>query len=43
MVQDGARIAQLIIAKYEPISWQVVSVLDETARGEAGHGSTGQI
>ncbi|TDG95715.1 dUTP diphosphatase [Cardinium endosymbiont of Culicoides punctatus] len=40
-VQNGDRIAQLIIAKYEQICWKVVSVLDETARGIGGHGSTG--
>lgn len=42
IVQDGDRIAQLIIAKYEQIVWEVVSVLNETARGVGGHGSTGK-
>jgi dUTP pyrophosphatase len=42
IVQNGDRISQLVIAKYESIVWQEVPVLDETARGERGHGSTGK-
>lgn len=42
IIQDGDRIAQLVIAKYEQIFWEAVSVLDETARGVGGHGSTGK-
>jgi len=41
-IQDGERIAQLVIAKHETISWEEVSVLDETERGEGGFGSTGK-
>lgn len=40
-INDGERIAQLVIAKHERVSWQEVSVLDETARGAGGFGSTG--
>jgi len=41
VIQDGERVAQLIIAKHERIIWQEVTVLDETARGSGGFGSTG--
>jgi dUTP pyrophosphatase len=41
IVQDGERVAQLIIAKHEHISWKEVTVLDETERGSGGFGSTG--
>lgn len=41
-IQDGERIAQLVIAKHETISWEEVTVLDETERGEGGFGSTGK-
>lgn len=41
-IQDGERIAQLVIAKHESISWEEVSILDETERGEGGFGSTGK-
>lgn len=41
IVADGERIAQLVIAKHERVSWQEVSVLDETERGAGGFGSTG--
>ncbi len=40
-INDGERIAQLVIAKHERIDWQEVEVLDETARGTGGFGSTG--
>lgn len=41
IVQDGERIAQLVIAKHERVAWQEVDILDETARGTGGFGSTG--
>ena len=41
IVNDGERIAQLIIAKHERVNWQEVTVLNETARGADGFGSTG--
>ena len=41
IIKDGERIAQLVIAKYERISWQEVDDLDETDRGSGGFGQTG--
>jgi dUTP pyrophosphatase len=41
VVQPGERIAQMVIAKYEKITWNEVAVLDETERGAGGFGSTG--
>ena len=41
VINDGERIAQLIIAKHEHVSWQEVKVLSETERGTGGFGSTG--
>jgi dUTP pyrophosphatase len=41
VINDGERIAQLIIAKHERINWQEVTVLSETERGSSGFGSTG--
>ncbi len=40
-IEDGERIAQLIIAKHERAQWEEVSVLSETDRGAGGFGSTG--
>lgn len=40
-INDGERIAQLVIAKHERVNWQEVSILDETERGAGGFGSTG--
>jgi dUTP pyrophosphatase len=40
-IQDGDRIAQLVIAAYHQIDWQEVTTLSETVRGTGGHGSTG--
>lgn len=41
-IKHGERIAQMIIAKHETASWQVVDQLGETARGVGGYGSTGK-
>lgn len=41
-IQDGERIAQLVIAKHEQAAWQEVSVLETTERGKGGFGSTGK-
>lgn len=41
VINDGERIAQLVIAKYEQATWKEVEVLDETERGAGGFGSTG--
>lgn len=40
-VNDGERIAQLVIAKHERVNWQEVNILDTTKRGSGGFGSTG--
>jgi dUTP pyrophosphatase len=40
-IEDGERIAQLVIAKHERADWQEVTTLSETSRGEGGFGSTG--
>lgn len=42
VIQPGERIAQMVVAKYEKVSWTEVSKLDETERGEGGFGSTGK-
>ncbi len=41
VVNDGERIAQLVIARYEQAELQLVDVLDETERGAGGYGHTG--
>lgn len=41
VVENGERIAQLVIAKHERAEWQQVEVLSKTDRGEGGFGSTG--
>lgn len=41
VVNDGERVAQLVIAKHERVNWKEVTVLDETERGSGGFGSTG--
>lgn len=40
-IQNGERIAQLVIAKHERAEWENVQELSETERGEGGFGSTG--
>ena len=41
VINDGERIAQMVIAKHEQISWQQTTSLDETSRGAGGFGHTG--
>ncbi|WP_025124076.1 dUTP diphosphatase [Myroides odoratimimus] len=41
VIENGERIAQMVIAKYEQIQWQPVKVLTDTERGAGGFGSTG--
>ena len=41
VVEDGERIAQMVIARYEQGVFEPVEVLDETERGEGGYGHTG--
>lgn len=40
-INDGERIAQMVIAKYEQISWEVVTELESTERGAGGFGHSG--
>ena len=40
-IENGERVAQLVIAKHERAAWQQVEVLGETKRGAGGFGSTG--
>lgn len=41
VIENGERVAQLVIAKYERIAWFETQQLNETTRGEGGFGSTG--
>src|SRR3990170_1734437 len=41
-INDGERIAQMVIAKNEQAEWIQVEQLEETSRGEGGFGSTGK-
>jgi dUTP pyrophosphatase len=40
-IEPGMRIAQLLVTKYEKVSWQPTETLSETERGAGGFGSTG--
>ena len=40
-INNGERIAQLVIAKHERAEWEEVELLTETSRGVGGFGSTG--
>ncbi|MDR1877189.1 MAG: dUTP diphosphatase [Flavobacteriaceae bacterium] len=40
-INDGERIAQLIIARHETVVWEEVEELSDTIRGEGGYGSSG--
>lgn len=42
VVNDGDRIAQMVVARYEQIEWSDVDVLDETERGDGGFGHSGR-
>lgn len=41
VVNDGERIAQLVVARYEQVEWSLVEQLDTTQRGEGGFGHSG--
>ena len=41
-VEDGMRVAQMVVARYSQFEWESVEDLDETARGAGGFGSTGK-
>ncbi|MHA6246828.1 dUTP diphosphatase [Pontibacter sp. CAU 1760] len=40
-VEDGERIAQMVVARYERVAWQEAEALTDTVRGAGGYGSTG--
>lgn len=40
-IENGDRIAQLVIAAYERVDWEQTDTLDETERGAGGFGHTG--
>ncbi len=42
-IQNGERIAQLIVAKHERVQWEIVDNINETARGAGGFGHTGKV
>ncbi len=42
VIEDGERIAQMVIARYEQISWNAVDELDQTERGAGGFGHSGK-
>ena len=42
VVEDGERIAQMVIARHEQAAWLQVEQLDETERGAGGFGHTGE-
>lgn len=41
-IEDGERIAQMVVAKHEQISWDPSESLSDTERGAGGYGSTGK-
>ena len=41
IIEDGERVAQMVIAKHEQANWEEVEILEETDRGTGGFGSTG--
>lgn len=42
VINDGERIAQMVVAKHEQVEWQPVETLEETERGAGGFGHSGQ-
>tara|TARA_B100000945_G_scaffold303891_1_gene288883 strand:- start:1962 stop:2396 length:435 start_codon:yes stop_codon:yes gene_type:complete len=41
VVEDGERIAQMIVSKHEKVEWEEADFLNDSARGSEGFGSTG--
>ena len=41
VINDGERIAQMVIARHETVEWNCVEALGETERGAGGFGHTG--
>ena len=42
LIEDGERIAQMVVAKHETVNWLEAAELSETERGAGGYGSTGK-
>ncbi len=42
VVENGERIAQMVITRHEQVTWDEVETLDSTGRGEGGFGHTGK-
>jgi len=42
IIEDGMRVAQMVVAQYTQFTWDTVNDLDDTSRGEGGFGSTGK-
>lgn len=42
VIEDGERIAQMVVARHEQVEWQPVEQLESTERGEGGFGHTGK-
>ncbi|MBQ7664251.1 MAG: dUTP diphosphatase [Bacteroidaceae bacterium] len=42
VINDGDRIAQMVVARHETVEWTPVEALDETERGAGGFGHTGK-
>lgn len=41
VINDGERVAQMVVARHEHVEWTEVEVLDDTERGAGGFGHTG--
>lgn len=41
VIEDGERVAQMVIARHEQAEWEETDSLDETERGEGGFGHSG--
>lgn len=42
VIEDGERIAQLVVARHEQVTWNEVDTLEDTERGAGGFGHTGK-
>ena len=43
VIEDGDRIAQMVVAAHERVEWRPVDRLDDTERGAGGFGHTGKV
>ena len=41
VIEDGERVGQMVVARYERVAWEETNTLDETERGAGGFGHTG--